>query len=208
MTCGSPPGRLLPPRISVLSFFVSTLVVSSILMIARSIDPGPSPSDKKAPWDRGSPSSAPPAPHWMLCEQRSFFLALWAIAFAYRASTVGRYLLANSPKFSIPHQAWVASRPLPCRGHECLPSAHRGATVAVTDGWKKRQRLRGAPPCGPAALPPATYCPATGAAWVSSRICRQHLTAARARAAPSDGARPPAQRAQNRRPKHVCFFLF
>ena len=35
-----------------------------------------------APWVRGSPSSAPPDPHRMLHEQRLFFLASWAIAFA------------------------------------------------------------------------------------------------------------------------------
>jgi len=47
MTCGSPFGRLLPSCISVLSFIVSTLVVYSILMIARSIDHAPLPSDNK-----------------------------------------------------------------------------------------------------------------------------------------------------------------
>jgi len=35
-----------------------------------------------APWDRGPPSSATPAPHRMLQEQKFFFLASWAIAFA------------------------------------------------------------------------------------------------------------------------------
>ena len=35
----------------------------------------------KAPWDRGSPSSAPPAPHRMLHERRILFLASKAIVF-------------------------------------------------------------------------------------------------------------------------------
>jgi len=37
----------------------------------------------KAPWDRGSPSSAPPAPDRMLHEQRLFFLASKAIVLAF-----------------------------------------------------------------------------------------------------------------------------
>jgi len=47
MTCGSPSWRLLPPCISVLSFIVFTLMVFSILMIARSVDPALLPSDNK-----------------------------------------------------------------------------------------------------------------------------------------------------------------
>jgi len=37
---------------------------------------------KKAPWDRGAPSLAPPTPHRILQEKRFFFLATWAIVFA------------------------------------------------------------------------------------------------------------------------------
>jgi len=51
-------------------------------MIARSIDPAMFRLIIKASWDRGSPSSAPPAPHRMLHEQRFFFLASKAIVFA------------------------------------------------------------------------------------------------------------------------------
>ena len=48
----------------------------------------------KAPWDRGSPSLAPPAPLRMLHGQRFFFIAPWAIAFAL-SCVYGRSLLTG-----------------------------------------------------------------------------------------------------------------
>jgi len=81
LTCGSPFGRLLPSCISVLSFIVSILVdIRSLGSLGRSTPPLYR-LIIKAPWDRGSPSSAPPAPHRMLHERRFFFLASKAIVF-------------------------------------------------------------------------------------------------------------------------------
>ena len=54
----------------------------SILLIARSIDTAPLPSDNKSTMGPGLAVVGTPAPHRMLHEQRFFFLALWAIVFA------------------------------------------------------------------------------------------------------------------------------
>jgi len=63
-------------------FIVSILVViRSLLSLGRSTPPLYR-LIIKAPWGRGSPSSAPSAPHRMLHEQRFFFLASKAIVFA------------------------------------------------------------------------------------------------------------------------------
>ena len=68
--------------------YLSFLCIVSILVVIRSLRSlGRSTPPLyrliiKAPWDRGSPSSAPPAPHRMLHEQRFVFLASKAIVFA------------------------------------------------------------------------------------------------------------------------------
>jgi len=66
----------------------------SIFRIARSIDPAPYRLIIKAPWDRGSPSWAPPAPHRMFHEQKFFFLASTAIVLTL-SRVYGRWLLSG-----------------------------------------------------------------------------------------------------------------
>ena len=94
LTCGSPFGRLLPSCISDLSFYRLYFGGYSIFMIARSIDPAPLPSENRSTMGPGSPSSAPPAPHRMLHEQRFFFLASKAIVFTL-SCVYGRSLLTG-----------------------------------------------------------------------------------------------------------------
>ena len=68
--------------------YLSFLFIVSILVVIRSsssLGRSTAPLYRlkiKAPWDRGSPSSATPAPHRMLHKQRFFFLASKAIVFA------------------------------------------------------------------------------------------------------------------------------
>ena len=62
-------------------FIVSTLVVIRSLGSLGRSTPLLYCLIIKAPWDRGLPSSAPPAPHRMLHERRFFFLASKAIVF-------------------------------------------------------------------------------------------------------------------------------
>jgi len=69
------------------------VVIRSLCSLGRSTPPLYSLIGK-APWDRGSPSSAPPAPHRMLHEQRFFFLASKAIVFA-SSCVYGRSLLTG-----------------------------------------------------------------------------------------------------------------
>jgi len=70
-------------------------------------------------------------------------------------------------------QERVAPRPPPVGGMGASPPPRKEATAAVPAGWKEPHRPRGAPPCVPAALPPATSGPLTGAACAPSRICQQ-----------------------------------
>ena len=77
--------------------YLSFLFIVSILVVIRSLDRSTPPLYRliiKAPWDRGSPSSAPPAPHRMLHEQMFFFLASKAIVFAL-SRVYGRSLLTG-----------------------------------------------------------------------------------------------------------------
>ena len=62
-------------------FIVSILVVIRSLRSLGRSNPPLYRLIIKAPWDRGSPSSARPAPHRMLHERRFFFLASKAIVF-------------------------------------------------------------------------------------------------------------------------------
>ena len=82
MTFGLPFGRLLTSCISVLSCIVFTFVVFRSLSSLSRSTPLLYRLKMRALWHRGSPSLAPSAPHRMLHEQRFFFLASWAIAFA------------------------------------------------------------------------------------------------------------------------------
>jgi len=84
----------------ILLVFLSFLFIVSILVDIRSLrslgrsTPPLYRLRMKPPWDRDSPSLAPPAPHRKLHEQRFFFLAPWAIAFAL-SCVYGRSLLTD-----------------------------------------------------------------------------------------------------------------
>ena len=111
----------------------------------------------KAPWDRGSPSSAPPAPHRMLHERRFFFLSSKAIVFTlscvYGRSLFTGYLtnVINTTPLAVPAAArmpgpspvgadLVPTRPLSPRG--CPEAVHSRPLAPGTHRpfWAARDR--------------------------------------------------------------------